>query len=114
MRHRLAQILEIGGIDREQPAEHHRLRRLEARQRLGGRVLLVRDGVADARIGHLLDGGGEEADLARAELVQHLLLGAEDADALDLIGCRPYAISLIFWPFFSVPSMMRTSTTTPR
>ena len=30
-----AQILEIGGVDREQAAEHHRLRRLEAGQRLG-------------------------------------------------------------------------------
>ena len=34
---RLAQVLELGGIDREQAAEHHRLRRLEAGQRLGGR-----------------------------------------------------------------------------
>ena len=33
--HRLAQILEVGGIDREQAAEHDRLRRLEAGQRLG-------------------------------------------------------------------------------
>ena len=47
---------------------------------------LVRHRVADARVGHLLDGGGEEADLAGAELVDHLLLGAEDADALDLVA----------------------------
>jgi hypothetical protein len=61
-------ILELGGIDREQAAEHHRLRRLEARQRLGrGRV--VGDGVADAGVGHFLDRAGEEADLAGAELV---------------------------------------------
>ena len=113
-RHRLAQILEVGGIDREQTAEHHRLRRLEARQRLGRRVLLVRHRVADARVGHFLDRGGEEADLAGAQLRQHLLLGPEDADALDLIGGRPMDISLIFWPFLSAPSMMRTSTTTPR
>ena len=32
--HRGAQILEVGGVDREQAAEHHRLRRLEAGQRL--------------------------------------------------------------------------------
>ncbi len=84
-RHGIAQILEVRRIDREQAAEHHRLRRLEARQRLRRRVLLVRHRVADARIGHFLDRGGEEADLARAQLRQHLLLGPEDADALHLI-----------------------------
>ncbi|GIX14062.1 MAG: hypothetical protein KatS3mg118_2021 [Paracoccaceae bacterium] len=30
---RVAQILEVGRIDREEAAEHHRLGRLEARQR---------------------------------------------------------------------------------
>ena len=29
-----AQVLEIGGVDREEAAEHHRLHGLEARQRL--------------------------------------------------------------------------------
>ena len=53
------------------------------------RVLLVGHRVADARVGDLLDGGGEEADLARPQLGQHLLLGTEDADALDLVACRP-------------------------
>ncbi len=69
-----AQILEIRGVDRKEPAEHHRLRRPETRQRLGGRAAVVGDGVADARVRHLLDGAGEEADLARAELadVDHL------------------------------------------
>ena len=28
-----AQVLEVGGVDREEAAEHHRLRRLEAGQR---------------------------------------------------------------------------------
>ena len=95
-RHRLAQVLELGGIDREQAAEHHRLRRLEARQRLRRRLALVGDRVADARVGHLLDGGGEEADLAGPELAQHLLLGAEDADALDLVGAaRGHQLDLL-------------------
>ena len=64
-----AQILEIGGIDREEAAEHHRLRRLEAGQRLGGRPLVLGDRVADAGIGDFLDRGGDEADLAGAERV---------------------------------------------
>ena len=37
--HGLAQIVELAGVDREQPAEHHRLSRLEAFQRrLGARA----------------------------------------------------------------------------
>ncbi len=31
--HRLAQVLEVGGIDRKEPAEHDRLHRFETRQR---------------------------------------------------------------------------------
>ncbi len=84
--HRLAQIAEISGVDREQPAEHDGLRRLEARQRRSRGLALVGDGVADARVGHLLDGGGEETDLARPQRVEHLLLGTEHADALDLVA----------------------------
>ncbi len=84
----LAQILEVVGVDREQAAEHDRLRRLEARERLGRRLLLVGDGIADAGVGNLPDRGGEEADLARPQRIPHLLLGAEDADAVDLVGRR--------------------------
>ena len=83
--HRRAQLLEIGGVGREQAAEHHRLRRLEARQRLGGRPLVVGDGVADAGVGDLLDLRGDVADLAGTELGGLDHLGAEHADAVDLV-----------------------------
>ena len=46
-----AQVLEIGGVDREQAAEDHRLHVLEPLQRLGRRLLLVGDGVADGGVG---------------------------------------------------------------
>ena len=69
-----AQILEIGGVDREQAAEHHRLRRLEAGQRRRGRPLVVGDGVADAGVGDLLDLRGDEADLAGAEFGRRRLI----------------------------------------
>ena len=49
----LAQLLEVGGVDREQAAEHHRLDFLEAGQRLGGGPLGVGDGVADAGLARL-------------------------------------------------------------
>ena len=46
-----AQVLEVGGVDREEAAEHHRLRRLEARQRRRRcAAALVGDGVADAGV----------------------------------------------------------------
>ena len=81
----VAQLLVIGGVGREQAAEHHRLHRLEAGQRRGGRAALLGDGVADLAIGDGLDAGGDEADLAGAELVGTATpFGREDADALDL------------------------------
>ena len=79
---------------------------------VGRRVL--GDGVADAGVGDLLDRGGEEADLAGAELVDvDACLGREDADAVDLVAA-PVPIMRMVWPFFSTPSMTRTRTTTPR
>ena len=80
-----AQVLEIGGVDREQAAEHHRLRRLEAGQRRRGRPPVVGDGVADAGVGDLLDLRGDEADLAGAEFGRVGHLRAEHADAVDFI-----------------------------
>ena len=83
--HRLAQIFEVGRIYGKEAAEHDRLHRLEPRQRRVAGDPLVGHGIADAGVGHLFDGGGEEADLARAELFEHFLLGTEDADAVDLV-----------------------------
>ncbi|MND79928.1 hypothetical protein D3C80_716880 [compost metagenome] len=65
--HRRAQVFEIGGIDREETAEHHRLGRLEARQCLRRRLLVFGNGIADAGIGNFLDRAGEETDFARTE-----------------------------------------------
>src|SRR5689334_23677187 len=76
----LAQILELAGINREQAAKHHRLCRIEAGEWGRRRLLLVGDGIAHARVGHLPDRSCEKADLSRAEPVAHFLFGAEDAD----------------------------------
>ena len=83
--HRRAQILELRGVDREQPAEHHRDGGAEARQRRRRRLAVVGDGVADAGIGHFLDRRGDEADLAGAQLGRLQHLGREHADAVDLV-----------------------------
>ena len=83
----VAQLLEIVGVDRIQAAPHHRHRRLEAGQRLGGGVAVVGDGVADVAVGDGLDGGGDEADLAGPEIVHRHHLRREHADLLDRVHC---------------------------
>ena len=83
--HRGAQILELRGIDRKQAAEHDRDRRLEAGEHLLDRLAIVGDRVADARVGHLLDRGRHEPDLAGAELIRRDQLGREHADAVDVV-----------------------------
>ena len=84
--HRGAQILELRGIDREQAAEHHRNGRAKAGQHFGDGLAIVGDGVADARVGHLLDRGGDGADLAGAELVDRRQLRREHPGAVHVVG----------------------------
>ena len=84
--HRGAQRLEIGGVDREQPAKHHRDRRTKTGQRRGHWLAFVSDRVADAGIGDLFNRGGEKTDLAGTELFELEALGREHADAVDLIS----------------------------
>ena len=81
-----AQVFEVGGVGGEQAAEHHRLHLLEAGQRLGGGAALVGQGVAHRGVGHLLDGGGEEADLAGAEARHVGGLGVEHAHLVDAVA----------------------------
>ena len=83
---RFAQGLELGGIGREQAAEHHRHAGLEAGQHLGRGLAVVGDGVADLAVGDGLDAGDDEADLARAELGHVGRLGREDADLVEVVG----------------------------
>ena len=85
--HRLAQVFEVCGVDGKETAEDDGLRRLEAWQRFGGRVFLIGDGVANTRICHFFDGCSKEADFSGSEMVEHFLLGTEDADSFDLIAC---------------------------
>ncbi len=80
-----AQLLEVGGVDREHAAEHHRLHFLVAGQRLGRPALHRGDRVADAGLLHFLDLRGDEADLARREFGQVDALGGEGADAVDQV-----------------------------
>ncbi len=82
----IAQILELGRIDREETAEHHLLRCFEAWQGLVGGFAVVGDGVADMSFGDFLDLGGDEADFAGTKAIDQHLFGGEIADAFDLIG----------------------------
>jgi hypothetical protein len=54
--------------------------------RLGGRFPVVGDRVADAGIGHFLDRGGHEADLARDQAHRCHQLGRDDADPVHRVA----------------------------
>ncbi len=69
LRQRIAQILVLGGVGREDAGEHHRLHFAKAGQGLGRAVVERRDGIADLRVFGGLDVRGDEADLTRTELV---------------------------------------------
>src|SRR6266508_554306 len=78
------QPLVVGVLDRVEAGEDHGLSIPVARTRLGGRLRYVRDRLAHLGVGHALDGRGEIADLAGAELVHRAHVGGEDAALLDL------------------------------
>ena len=94
---RVAQVGVAVGVDREQPAEDHRLDLAIARQRLARLAALRRrpdararrQRVADAQLRDVLQAGDQVADLARRELVGGHHLRAEHADVVDVgLACR--------------------------
>ena len=74
-------LVRIDGID---AGEDHRLDLFKAGQGVGGGARVLGDGVADARVGDVLDGGDEEADFAGGELLDLDGLGGEHAHRLDV------------------------------
>src|SRR5574341_532304 len=78
------QPLVVGVLDGVESGEDHGLGVPVARTRRGRRAQHVRDRLAHLRVGDALDGGGEKAHLAGAELVHRAHIGSEDADLLDL------------------------------
>ena len=83
---RVAQPLVVGVLDGVEPGEDHGLGVAVAGAGLLGGPEHVGDGLADLRVGHALDGGGEVADLARGELLHRPHVGGEHADLLHLVG----------------------------
>ena len=97
---RLAQILELARIDRKQAAEHHRLRRLEAGERRRRRGFFSSVTVSPTRVSATcLIEAVKKPISPGPSAVAHLLLGAEDADAVDLVGAagqhQPDALALV-------------------
>src|SRR5205085_2081995 len=79
---RFAQRLVFVRLDRIEPGEHLRLHLLEAGERLGGRLVGLRDRVADLRLAQPLDARRDESHLARRQGILLLRLRGEDADLL--------------------------------
>ena len=67
----------------KKPREDHRLDGFKAGQGSGG-TRGIGDGIAHARVGHLLDVGDDEAHVAGGELVEHHGLGRKRAQAFHL------------------------------
>src|SRR3712207_9420057 len=57
-----------------------------AADRLGGRLVLQGDGVADAGLADVLHAGDEVADLADAEALDRLGLGGDDRGLEQVVG----------------------------
>ncbi len=81
---RVAQLGVAVGVDREEPAEDHRLDLAVAWQRLSGGIRARRQRVADAQLRDVLDAGDQVADLAGAERLGRGHLRREEADVVDL------------------------------
>ena len=62
---RLTEVVVAIGVEREEPAEDHRLHLPVALERLGRRVEARGERVADAQLGDVLEAGDHVADLAR-------------------------------------------------
>src|SRR5947209_3565054 len=81
---RVAQVGVLVGVEREQPAEDHRLDLAVAGERLGRAAGPGRERVADAQLSDVLDARDDIADLSGRQAVDRGHLGAEEPDVVDL------------------------------
>ena len=110
----LAEGLEVVAVDREQAAEHHRLRIVVAVERLGCAVRERRDRLAAAGLADGLDAGDEIADLARAR-ARAPGVGTGRRTPISIASCGvPACMNISFEPSVSRPFITRTELTTPR
>ncbi len=79
------QVLEIGGVDRVNSAENHRVNFLETGQRLFRRMALIGHGVADLQLRSRLDVGDDVAHVARLEFRPGEHLRSKDAHLLHFV-----------------------------
>src|ERR1039457_4132013 len=81
-------LANMNPIYRIQPGEHHGLDLFESGQRLGGRIVVIHDGVADLGIGNGLDVGKHESDFAGGKLVARGGFGSLVAQPFHLQNLR--------------------------
>ena len=79
-------MFEVAGVDRINPAEHHRVNFLEAGKRFPRRVSRVRDRVADFHVGDRFDVRDEITDVACVQARLRIHLRREHTYFLDLVA----------------------------
>ncbi len=82
---RVAQRFVVVGEHRKQSGENHRLDGFKSGQRRSW-TARIRDGIAHARIGHALDVGDDETDVAGFEFFERDGFRCERAELLDLVN----------------------------
>src|SRR5262249_60668257 len=83
--HRVPEVFVLRRVGRVESGEDHGLHFAEAGERLGRRVLVVGDRVADLAVADLLDVGDDEADLAYRQGVAPGGLRREDPHPLHAV-----------------------------
>ena len=82
-----AQLFKVGGVGREQAAEHDGLHFLKPGERFGGRALCIGDGVTNAGLRDFLNLRGDDSDFARGDFGKDLQLWPHTSDAVDQMLC---------------------------
>ena len=82
----VAQVREVGAIDRVDAREDHRVRVAVALESLGRAAHLAGDGIADTGLPHVLHARDQVADLASTDALFRLRLGRDDAQLQELVG----------------------------
>ena len=110
---RFTQLLKIIRIHRVKPAPHHGDGGFEARQSLGCRISIIRDGIANIGISHGFNGGCKIPISPGPRLSIGTSFGVK-TPTCSMVCTEPDDIMRMRWPLRKCPSFTRTRMMTPR